>query len=503
MDRKGSALVILIVSAAVLLITGGVWYYEAHKVGESQTPKTQSATTTSSVAEATSTPGDATSIAEEMIAKIKNSNPSYWAGDIIGYETSTQDLFIGHGGSECCGGEIDIYSLSSPTSTQPISKYATEAYTYSEFIVARNYLFIAPEPDGPLPAPTLLMVDISNPSAPKLVASPTFDNNNEIVQGIQFNGKYIVLTGKLLFPGEPSVEPINFSQTIDFSNINNLQIVDPLPSPEIFSNPNGPLLEWQENGLDYSIVNIIKNYSRDPSGNVLPNLTFSVHVSNNATSTRLASVNIQEIDGSGRLVSGISDSMQVLTMGPGDGWLERMEFDNPTQQFVTGGVPNISFVVDLSSTSSLVVVPSSPEVPATSTEPLITVLGTSTIATTTLFTSSSSAQVGNFTVVVDCDALDGLAVLKQIEIFKQDNLVQTISGQSIESGGLGGGCPKPEVRDINNDGYPDFMIVYNYGNEYTDSEYWLYSSSSDQFSCPNIDPTSNKPWMDCSLTEPN
>lgn len=122
-------------------------------------------------------------------------------------------------------------------------------------------------------------------------------------------------------------------------------------------------------------------------------------------------------------------------------------------------------------------------------------------STTNEIISSSSAQVGEFTAVTDCGISGGTATVIKIEIFKQGSLLQTISNQNLEPGGSN--CPTPKVRDINNDGYPDFIIPYNYGNKYTNYEYWLYGSSSDQFSCPNINPTSNKPWMNCSLVEPN
>jgi hypothetical protein len=119
-----------------------------------------------------------------------------------------------------------------------------------------------------------------------------------------------------------------------------------------------------------------------------------------------------------------------------------------------------------------------------------------------LFTLSSSTQVGKFTVVADCDASGGETILKQIEIFDGNTLKQTISGQVMQlTGSDDGVCSQPEARDINSDGYPDFSVVSNIGNEYIDSVYWLYASSTDQFSCPNPKP-SGKPWMACYLIEP-
>jgi hypothetical protein len=119
------------------------------------------------------------------------------------------------------------------------------------------------------------------------------------------------------------------------------------------------------------------------------------------------------------------------------------------------------------------------------------------------FTSSSTAQVGSFTVDVSCDASggNGFASINQIEVIKDGDVIQTIPvGNNILSNTVF--CPVPQAEDINSDGYPDFSIVYDYGNQYEDSEYWLYSSSTDQFSCPNVVP-SGKPWMACSLAEPN
>lgn len=141
----------------------------------------------------------------------------------------------------------------------------------------------------------------------------------------------------------------------------------------------------------------------------------------------------------------------------------------------------------------------------TSTVSTVTSTSTQTMAssTTQIFMSSSSAQVGKFTVVTDCDESDGQTVLKQIEIFEGGNLEQTISDQSVQSADLGGAaCPKPEARDINSDGYIDFSVVNNYGNKDVDSVYWLYNSSTNQFSCPNANANSGKPWMACYLVEP-
>jgi hypothetical protein len=109
--------------------------------------------------------------------------------------------------------------------------------------------------------------------------------------------------------------------------------------------------------------------------------------------------------------------------------------------------------------------------------------------------SSSTAQVGKFTVVADCDASENVF---KIEIFKDGSLTQVIEPYTQLASG-GGSCPIPEVKDINSDGYPDFAVAYNYGNQYVDSSYWLYNSSTDQFSCPNISSSSKK---FCNLVEP-
>jgi hypothetical protein len=131
-----------------------------------------------------------------------------------------------------------------------------------------------------------------------------------------------------------------------------------------------------------------------------------------------------------------------------------------------------------------------------------TITSTSTPISSTpqIFMSSSSAQVGKFTVVTDCDASKGQTIVEQISILEGGVLKQTLSDQSLDLGPVP--CPKPEARDINSDGYPDFSVVYNFGNEYTDSVYWLYNSSTNEFTCPNPTP-SGKPWMACYLVEPN
>jgi hypothetical protein len=131
---------------------------------------------------------------------------------------------------------------------------------------------------------------------------------------------------------------------------------------------------------------------------------------------------------------------------------------------------------------------------------LVTPTSTPTSSMPQIFTSSSSAQVGKFTVVTDCDASNGQTIVEQIGVFEGGVLKQTVSDQSLDLGPVP--CPKPDARDINSDGYPDFSVVYNFGNEYTDSVYWLYNSSTDEFSCPNPAP-SGKPWMACYLVEPN
>ena len=120
---------------------------------------------------------------------------------------------------------------------------------------------------------------------------------------------------------------------------------------------------------------------------------------------------------------------------------------------------------------------------------------TSTVQQESPIVSSSTAQVGKFTVVADCDASENVF---KIEIFKNGVRTQVIEPYTQLASG-GGSCPIPEVKDINSDGYPDFAVAYNYGNKYVDSSYWLYNSSTDQFSCPNATSSGKKI---CELAEP-
>jgi hypothetical protein len=132
-------------------------------------------------------------------------------------------------------------------------------------------------------------------------------------------------------------------------------------------------------------------------------------------------------------------------------------------------------------------------VPASTTTPIQPTQST----TVSVFTSSSSAQVGNFTVVANCKMIsaDGQESVGEIDILKGSTTVQAITTRGIAPGSQS--CPKPESQDINFDGYPDFMIDADYGSGGTSVYYWLYNTSTEQFSCPEGS------YVSCSLMNPS
>lgn len=159
---------------------------------------------------------------------------------------------------------------------------------------------------------------------------------------------------------------------------------------------------------------------------------------------------------------------------------------------ISGQVPAIQTVV----TTSLAQPISNP---ATSIPPSPTVFQPTPSTTVSIFTSSSSAQVGNFTIVAYCSLLGNdpdVAVVKQIDILNGGAVVQTINpGRGLAPGG--GNCPQPRSQDINFDGYPDFMIASDYGSGGTSVNYWLFNTSTQQFFCPGGNP------VGCTMMNPS
>lgn len=100
------------------------------------------------------------------------------------------------------------------------------------------------------------------------------------------------------------------------------------------------------------------------------------------------------------------------------------------------------------------------------------------------FTSSSTAQIGTFTVVTDCviDQRAGGNIIRQINISKGNIPVQTISANFDTEVYA---CPQAQSQDVNFDGNPDIVINTGHGatgNE--DYNFWIYSTSTGQFGCP-------------------
>jgi len=96
--------------------------------------------------------------------------------------------------------------------------------------------------------------------------------------------------------------------------------------------------------------------------------------------------------------------------------------------------------------------------------------------------ASSSAQVGMFTVVENCN--DGIPM--SLDILKDGSLVQTIIGKSNCLNGFGPGvnessCIPPESQDVNFDGYSDILIAVDGGSGGESDEYWLFDTTTQQF----------------------
>ncbi len=94
---------------------------------------------------------------------------------------------------------------------------------------------------------------------------------------------------------------------------------------------------------------------------------------------------------------------------------------------------------------------------------------------TTALISSSTVQVGEFTIVVTCRNKNPF----DIQVLKDGAVYQTFGIQADDTGVYE--CPQAEVRDINFDGYPDFMVLSDTGTGGGSFEFWLFSSTTGQF----------------------
>jgi hypothetical protein len=99
--------------------------------------------------------------------------------------------------------------------------------------------------------------------------------------------------------------------------------------------------------------------------------------------------------------------------------------------------------------------------------------------------SSSTAQVGDFTVVAHCTTLASASdtSVDSIDVDQASSVIQTIPMSNIYSGATG--CPEIKSQDINFDGVPDFMINAGHGTTGNQGfEYWIFNTSTNQFACP-------------------
>jgi hypothetical protein len=158
--------------------------------------------------------------------------------------------------------------------------------------------------------------------------------------------------------------------------------------------------------------------------------------------------------------------------------------NKPTQKRITQNNPTTSTEQSIVSSSIAIVTTT----PASASVPVLTQQE---------ITSSSSLQVGDYLVVANCGNLgeDDIASVKEIDIFKNDILVQSIPTKGIAPGSHN--CPKPQSQDINFDGYQDFMIDGDYGTGGTSVYYWLYNTTTQQFYCPGGS------FFYCSLMNPS
>jgi len=92
--------------------------------------------------------------------------------------------------------------------------------------------------------------------------------------------------------------------------------------------------------------------------------------------------------------------------------------------------------------------------------------------------SSSTIQIGEFTIQVNCSNLNP----QNVEVFKNGSLWQTLPARGSVDGSQK--CTQAVVQDVNFDGYTDFMVLTNTGSGGGLLSYWLYSSSTQKFLCP-------------------
>lgn len=93
--------------------------------------------------------------------------------------------------------------------------------------------------------------------------------------------------------------------------------------------------------------------------------------------------------------------------------------------------------------------------------------------------SSSTSTIGAYTVVVNCKNLNPASV----QILSSGTTTQTLGIYASVNGVRT--CPSAEIQDINFDGYPDFLVPNSSGTGGAGYAYWLYSSSTREFYCPD------------------
>ena len=104
--------------------------------------------------------------------------------------------------------------------------------------------------------------------------------------------------------------------------------------------------------------------------------------------------------------------------------------------------------------------------------------------------SSSTVEVGQFAVTVDCRNLNPY----EIQIEKNGLIVQTIQFDDSLTGVKT--CPQVQSEDVNFDGNADLMLLSGTGSGGSGYTYWLFSTTSQQFTCPQTK------TGDCGLMNP-
>jgi hypothetical protein len=93
--------------------------------------------------------------------------------------------------------------------------------------------------------------------------------------------------------------------------------------------------------------------------------------------------------------------------------------------------------------------------------------------------SHSSASIGSYVVVVDCDDLNP----ENITVLKAGKIIQELDPYAMVTGTKS--CTAPISQDINFDGYTDFLLLTGTGSAGPAVSYWLYEPTKQEFICPN------------------